>query len=85
MGRHRLTLTIDFDAKQEVPDFHCKGSFDTAISAFEAQMKRVLNASLTSTSLMTVDVAKVEGLTEAQRFHGERIAAKGRHNGTAEA
>lgn len=85
MARHKLTLTLEFDTNQKVPDFHCKGPFDATIGAFDAQMRRVLNTTLRSTSLLTVDVKEVGALTPEQQVHGERIQARGRHNGTSEA
>ena len=88
--RHVLCITVEFDTRNgaELPATMVKGSFDSTLDAFQEQMGKALNNSIESTAIVTVELSKkidTDGLNPAQVFHGERIQARGRHNGTSEA
>ena len=85
MPRYVLNLKIECDLDRDVPPVQIVGDFDEALNAMEASLKTVLDEALESTALATVTFVKKGEFTAAQTIHGERIAARGRHNGTSEA
>lgn len=86
MTKYRLLMDVTFETDKPVTTMEVKGTVEQVLKVLEGMDNplEALDQSSDDTSDALFSIAQL-GITPEQQLHGERIAARGRHNGTAEA
>jgi hypothetical protein len=79
MPKYRMTLIVDVESANEIQPVSASGNFDVVMEAMGA-LQEPLNNVEDDGVTATMTFGK-----HPQEYHGERIAERGRHNGTSEA
>ena len=87
MTKYKLTFVATFESDKEIPVMHIAGSVGVVLDQLEATDNPLqhFGAAEDKNSTASFTIEEVKPITDAQAKHGERIAARGRHNGTSEA
>jgi hypothetical protein len=79
-----MTLVVDVETDNTIQPFTASGGFDAVMEAM-GSLQDPLNDAKDHQVVASVTFGPVGGINPPQALHGERVAARGRHNGTSEA